>query len=230
MTKKQTKAIHPLDKFGKWLVIKEVKVIQKRSAVFKHYLCRCACGTEKIVRSDSLRHGRSTQCENCRKAEKKIKVDSFIGTTVGNWKIIKTTINPKRPLQQSFLCQCKCGLFKIIDASKIKLRKNLSCHLCNVTKHGYEGSPTYSSWKSMKQRCNNPNHTYYRYYGGRGISVCVRWNNSFEAFLEDMGERPSKKQLDRINNNDGYYKENCRWVSPKENSNNRNKRKRSSQQ
>ena len=79
----------------------------------------------------------------------------------------------------------------------------------------------YRTWIAMLSRCRDENNANYKNYGGRGIFVCEEWYK-FENFLEDMGELPFyEAQLDRINNNDGYYKENCRWVSAKENSRNR---------
>jgi hypothetical protein len=66
----------------------------------------------------------------------------------------------------------------------------------------------------MKQRCLNVKNKDYKYYGGRGILVCERWLSSFRNFLEDMGERPSENHsIDRLNNDKGYYKENCRWAT-----------------
>lgn len=81
--------------------------------------------------------------------------------------------------------------------------------------------PEYGVWRGMLQRCNNPKHTGYKDYGGRGIKVCAEWH-SFERFILDMGLRPSDKhQIDRHNNNRGYYPHNCRWVLPPENARNK---------
>lgn len=85
--------------------------------------------------------------------------------------------------------------------------------------------PAYSSWKSMRQRCTNPNAAGYRYYGGRGIKVCARWLNSFENFLADMGARPAGKSLDRFPNQNGDYEPgNCRWATKAQQSANQRRR------
>lgn len=94
--------------------------------------------------------------------------------------------------------------------------------------HGHTGrvngkawaSPTYISWRSMKARCLYPSMNKYEIYGGRGIKVCDRWM-VFENFLEDMGERPLGKSLDRIDPNGDYVAGNVRWATAKEQRNNR---------
>ena len=85
--------------------------------------------------------------------------------------------------------------------------------------HGMTLTPIYRTWGGMKTRCFNPRHKYYHRYGGRGITICERWLD-FNNFYLDMGDRPKGTELDRENNDGNYEPGNCRWVTKKVNANN----------
>jgi hypothetical protein len=79
--------------------------------------------------------------------------------------------------------------------------------------HGKSGEPEYKLWVAIKQRCYNPKARYYHNYGGKGITMCDRWLNDYETFINDIGQRPYKDaSIDRIDGSKGYTPENCRWV------------------
>ena len=128
-------------------------------------------------------------------------------------------------------CQCECGVEKNFIAGNLR-KKSRSCGCLrkevtreNRTTHGcscgVRKTKEYQSWSDMKKRCYNPKNSHYKYYGGRGITVCERWVNSFENFLADMGRKQSVYLLDRIDNDKGYFFENCRWVTTRQSAENR---------
>jgi hypothetical protein len=92
--------------------------------------------------------------------------------------------------------------------------------------HGMSKTHEYMVYCTMKSRCLNPKNRVYRYYGGRGIKICVRWIDSFENFIKDMGKRPNQKlTLERVNNNKGYFPSNCKWATREEQNSNKRKYK-----
>lgn len=134
-----------------------------------------------------------------------------------------------------WLCECSCGGEKIVRTSELTAGKSKSCGCLlretgfklgkrSFPKHGMYRSPEYRAWQNMKSRCSNPKATRYERYGGRGISICDRWNNSFDNFLADMGLRPSPAHsIDRKETDGNYEKSNCRWATGTVQQHNRDK-------
>jgi hypothetical protein len=128
--------------------------------------------------------------------------------------------------RQAWVVRCDCGAEKLMKPSSFAYGGTKSCGCkrnelrAHLRKHGSKHTSEYWAWRSMKQRCLNPNCADYKNYGGRGIKVCDRWLE-FQNFLADMGRRPSPRHsLDRLDNNKGYEPGNCLWRTYEDQNNN----------
>lgn len=127
-------------------------------------------------------------------------------------------------------CQCDCGSTTVAQGSAMRGGRKTSCG-CRIGQNqkyhaGSSSDPEYYAWRGAISRCTNPRNPKWSLYGGRGISVCERWLASYDAFLTDMGHRPTADHsLDRINGNGNYEPSNCRWATAVEQNNNRSNNK-----
>lgn len=158
---------------------------------------------------------------------------NIIGNIYEYLTVIENAGSTKNKMHSLVKCLCQCGNNIIVPAAELTRGRRKSCGCKTIkgnfnTTHGHtvnhSSTPEFRTWMGMKMRCYNKNSVKYYLYGGRGVTVCERWINSFENFLSDMGNRPSAKHsLDRFPNKDGNYApDNCRWATIGEQ--NRNKR------
>lgn len=134
-------------------------------------------------------------------------------------KLVVTSFSGRRNGQTMWKARCECGSTYEYQSGNLLQGFSRGCRDCCTAnlKHGLSRSPEYTCWHQMLQRCNSPKSKAYKYYGARGISVCKRWRDSFEAFYSDMGPRTSDKHsIDRINNDGNYEPGNCRWATAAE--------------
>lgn len=157
-----------------------------------------------------------------------VSMEDLAGKRFGCW--VVSTEAARRGYVRMWSCVCDCGTERLVIGDSLRRGQSRSCG-CQTAKFigdrlrgdGVSGTKMYKVWQAMVARCTNSAHHDYRNYGGRGITVCERWKESFPTFLEDMGEAEPGLTLDRKDNNLGYSKENCRWADRK--TQNRNTRR-----
>lgn len=137
-------------------------------------------------------------------------------------------VSRNRSGQSVWFCRCDCGQGAIASITNLRLGRVRSCGclMGRWTQHADTRlgkiAREYHSWRSIKQRCCNPRSKDYQRYGAVGVTMCQRWKDSYEAFLTDMGRKPSPAHtVDRINPHGDYTPENCRWATPLEQRHNR---------
>lgn len=157
--------------------------------------------------------------------EECITHENIIGKKIGEWTVIKRVADrvfkngKKYPTYQ---CLCSCGNVKEVDYYNLKNRKSKSCG-CLFERNSHYKEPLYKRWLDMKNRCNCPSNTDYSNYGGRGITVSEEWNHNYFAFRDWAIHNGFSEELtlDRIDVEGKYEPQNCRWITFKEQQNNR---------
>ncbi|MGX0433104.1 AP2 domain-containing protein [Staphylococcus hominis] len=152
----------------------------------------------------------------------------IVGKTFNHLTVVEYAGKNKHK-KKLYKCKCNnCGNEKIMVGTSVKNGYSKSCGCLIIQnqkrKHGMAGTPIYRKWKNIKGRCFNPNTSNYKWYGGRGITMCQKWKDDFSEFYKDVGNIPFEgAELDRIDNNGNYEPNNVRWVDHRTNSNNRRK-------
>mgnify|MGYP001593516010 CR=1 FL=1 len=198
---------------------------------------RCDCGKDPIARYSEVRTGKKVSCGCIRYGMPiECRIHFAPGTRFGRWTVLGEGPRHRKRSGQSMRrmhVRCDCGAERDVLLRSLQDEKSVSCGcylrdwvVKTKTRHGEakanDRTREYGIWRGVKSRCLNPKSTSYGYYGGRGITVCARWIDSYEAFLADMGRAPSLLySIDRIDTDGNYEPSNCRWATHAQQNNNR---------
>lgn len=191
----------------------------------RYVTARCDCGEVRSIKLRSITAGRTKSC-GCLHSETAASLNKInvVGHRYGRL-VVEAEAEKNVDGVTRVVVLCDCGTRKVVRLESIRRGATTSCGCRNLevarelmakrsVTHGMSKTTTYAIWLNMWARCTNKNNPAYPDYGGRGITVCERWQ-TFENFLSDMGERPRGMSIDRRNNNLGYEPRNCHWLSQK---------------
>lgn len=144
-------------------------------------------------------------------------IDIPVGTVFGRLTVIGPAVKRGVAGNRCFPCRCECGRVVFPQSASLRSGRSTACGCVRRKHNGQSADPIYKVWVSMIARCHNPNNSGYKNYGARGIRVCDRWRESFGNFIADVGERPGRVELDRIDVDGHYEPGNVRWATRQQN-------------
>lgn len=222
-------ASHEGEVFGRLTILRKDTLNEKSGK----WICRCTCGVEKSIWYSNLIRGMSKSC-GCLQKEEQSNRQGIDRTGLKSGRLTAIKRNGFKGEQLAWLCKCDCGNTVTISGYEFGSGGTLSCGCLqkertaeSLRTHGMSSSREYRSWLAMRQRCTNDKRDNWMHYGGKGITICQEWMDSFENFYSSMGPIPSDRHSIERNDTTGNYEPgNCRWATPTEQMRNTTKTKK----